>query len=98
MQTETAVSAPASLNRRERPEPLAYSVNEVIEIAHSCRTIIYREMKSGRLKFIKVGARTLILREDLLAWLQSYRTEKLGPAHNPRPFVKKADEPAAEAA
>jgi len=72
-------------DRGEHLQKLAYSLDEASHVSGSCRSIVYRKLKNGRLKFIKVGSRTMILREDLLAWLQSYRAEKLGtPVRRPK--------------
>ena len=37
------------------------------------RTKTYEEIKSGRLRVIKVGRRTYVAREDAEAWLRTYR-------------------------
>ena len=48
-----------------------------LSIANACkragvgRTFIFEEIRSGRLKAKKAGRRTLVLREDLTAWLQA---------------------------
>jgi hypothetical protein len=39
-------------------------------------TTLYEEFKSGRLRAVKCGRRTLILRRDAIAWEQSL--EKVG--------------------
>jgi len=77
MDTTNVIDDYEPRSRGKDLQPLAYSLDEAVRISDSCRSIIYREMKAGRLKFLKVGSRTLILREDLLAWLQSHRAEKL---------------------
>jgi excisionase family DNA binding protein len=52
---------------------LAYSVPELCQATSLGRSLIYEEIRNGRLKATKVGARTLILRGDAEAWLQSLR-------------------------
>lgn len=45
-----------------------YSVEEAIVIMGVCRTVCYREMKEGRLKYIKCGKRTLIPAQAIIDW------------------------------
>jgi excisionase family DNA binding protein len=51
--------------------PLAHSVEEAATRANCGRTTIYAAIKSGALKARKIGRRTIILNEDLRAWLAS---------------------------
>jgi excisionase family DNA binding protein len=55
------------------PERLAVSVNQAAEAAGISRSSLYEEMAAGRLKFAKVGARRVILVDDLREWLASLR-------------------------
>jgi len=50
-------------------EKLACSISETAELSGVCRTLIYEEIKIGRLIARKVGDRTIILRTDREAWL-----------------------------
>ena len=50
--------------------PRAYSIPEVQKLSNSCRTSIYAQIKSGALRAVKRGRRTLILAEDLRKWLE----------------------------
>jgi excisionase family DNA binding protein len=50
---------------------LAYSVPELCLATSLGRSSIYEEIRRGRLRVTKVGARTVIRREDAIAWLQS---------------------------
>jgi excisionase family DNA binding protein len=56
--------------------PIAYSIREVSALTSVSRSLVYENIRSGLLKTIKVGRRTLVLREDVEAWLQSMRVEK----------------------
>lgn len=58
--------------------PLAYSVLGFCEIASISRTQAYKEMKEGRLNFIKCGKRTLIRRKDAEKWLDSLEVNREG--------------------
>ena len=49
--------------------PLAYSIQEVCRVTSAGRTSIYAEIKAGRLTARKIGRRTVVLKDDLEAWL-----------------------------
>jgi excisionase family DNA binding protein len=56
------------------PRQQAYSV-EHFGVAFSIgRSTIYEEIRAGRLKARKAGARTLIAHEDAMAWLHALPT------------------------
>jgi excisionase family DNA binding protein len=50
---------------------LAYSILEACEAARIGRTNLYEVIRSGQLRVVKHGKRTLILADDLRAWLGS---------------------------
>tara|TARA_B100000686_G_scaffold315138_1_gene361785 strand:+ start:2525 stop:2767 length:243 start_codon:yes stop_codon:yes gene_type:complete len=60
--------------------PMAYDINSFCKSFSIGRTKVYEEIKAGRLKAIKCGARTLIRAEDAEAWLLS-----LPPQNNSSP-------------
>ncbi len=61
-------------------EKLAYTVPEFLTSAGIGRTTFYEEVKSGRLKVVKVGARTLVPANEARAWL-----DRLAEAHEATP-------------
>jgi excisionase family DNA binding protein len=55
------------------PHKLGYTVAEAVALTGVSRTRLYQENKVGRLKFVKIGRRTLVTRTDLEAWLDLLR-------------------------
>jgi excisionase family DNA binding protein len=53
------------------PPALAHSVLEACAITRSGRTTLYQAIRSGALRAVKRGRRTLILDDDLRRWVQS---------------------------
>jgi excisionase family DNA binding protein len=53
------------------PEKRLYTVKEFCVVAGLGPTTIYKLLKAGALKAVKVGSLTRIRREDLEAWLAS---------------------------
>jgi excisionase family DNA binding protein len=51
--------------------PLAFTINEAIDVSRIGRTKIYEAIANGSLRAKKFGNKTLILREDLQDWLKS---------------------------
>ena len=50
---------------------LAHSIAETCSIVGLGRTSLYEAIRSGALPAVKHGRRTLILRSDLLQWMES---------------------------
>ena len=54
----------------DRPvERLAYSVDEAAAITGLSRDLLYDQMRTGRLAYVKIGRRRIITRQHLEAFL-----------------------------
>ncbi len=56
--------------------PLSYSIADIVKLSGVGRTLLYEEIKAGRLKAHKLGRRTLILADDLQHWLAGLPRKK----------------------
>lgn len=50
---------------------LSHSIEEARRITGICRGLLYKSINSGQLKAKKFGRRTIILHDDLMAFLSS---------------------------
>lgn len=59
-------------------DTLAYSIEAAAEVAQLGRTQLFEAIKEGKLKARKSGRRTIILREELNAFLHALPERPLG--------------------
>jgi excisionase family DNA binding protein len=59
------------------PDPLAFTIPQAITTAGIRKTSLYAAIKRGELRARKSGRMTLILRDDLRAWLERLPTLEL---------------------
>lgn len=67
--SEHGANAPSSLTSSTSHMRVAFTVPEAAKMTGFGQTTIYAEIKTGKLRARKLGARTFITIEDLRAWL-----------------------------
>jgi hypothetical protein len=60
---------------------LALSIPEVVQASGIGRTLVFSEMKAGRLVARKCGRRTVVLVDDLQNWLRAMPMSRDGPTN-----------------
>lgn len=52
-----------------------YDMDGLLNIVPVCRGTVYKEIKKGRLKFVKIGRRVVFLDKDVKKWLMFIRED-----------------------
>lgn len=64
------------MSLRTPPQPLAYTLDEIPQVARVGISKIKEEIAAGKLPVVKIGKRTLVLDDDLRAYLVRHRVTR----------------------
>jgi excisionase family DNA binding protein len=72
-------------------DKISYRVDEAVKASGLGRSFLYEKMAEGLLRSVKIGGRRLILRADLLAFI-NHGTSTWQQEHLPSPAVSARDQ------
>jgi excisionase family DNA binding protein len=78
--------------------PMAFTVDEAVVVSRIGRNSLYLAVETGALRARKLGRKTLILKDDLRAWLESLPSASSGGANEAEKLPGKNRAPAEPAA
>ena len=64
-----------SKQARKSQQKVAYSLLDLTEMLGISRSKLYNEVQEGRLRLSKIGARSIVLAEDLAEYLETLRRD-----------------------
>jgi excisionase family DNA binding protein len=67
-------------------EPISVKIPQAVRLSGLSRSRIYELMKSGDIRFAKVGSSTLILLESLRGFIENHRVQKCTGARTVDPM------------
>lgn len=75
LNAEERIQLPSSPKGMKLNKPLVYSISDATQVLGIGRTTLYQLIKDGKITSFKLGARTFIRHEDLVAFVEQCHQE-----------------------